>query len=128
MTSHYANQGGGGRRNLEGLSHSIHLELRQIEFVDEDVGTSVVVNSGGSLWSSSCLFANNTAESIIRSEGGTVELSRSEFSGNEVSSDGGIVVLDYESELERDKDNCAGDGDGRDGCGGIVVGGICEPF
>ena len=67
--------------SFDGQSHSIHLELRQIAFVDEDVGETVVVKSGGNLRSSRCLSANSTAASIVESERGTVGLFRLEFFG-----------------------------------------------
>ena len=114
------------------LSHSIFLKLKQTTFISEDVETSIILNSGGNFQSSRCLFANNTAESIIRSERATVEVSRTEFARNEVTGDEGIVVLDSKSELELNDDNCVNDEDvdatAGNGCDGILAGGVCQPF
>jgi len=69
--------------------------------------------------------------------GASVEVSRTEFSGNDVTNEGGsMVVLDGESEMERTEDNCAVDDNGNGsggggtegGCNGIFEGGVCVPF
>jgi hypothetical protein len=126
----YADKVGDG--NATTVSHSIYLKLKETSFVSEEVGRSVIVNSGGDLESSRVLFADNVAESLIEAEGGaTVEVSRTEFSGNKVTGDGGIVVLDSESEPEQNEDNCAvneGDGSGTGSCNGVIEDGVCGPF
>ena len=87
--------------------HSINLNLKETSFVSEDVSKSVIVNQGGRLKSANCMFENNTAESMITSERGTMDLRWAEFSGNKIVGGEGVVVLDAESELESSVDNCA---------------------
>jgi len=117
-------------------SHSITLKLDQTTFTSEDVSRSIIVNSGAHLESSRVLFESNTAgSSIIEAEmGASVEMLRTEFSGNDVTNEGwSMVVLDGESEMERSEDNCATDDNGGNGgsvgaCNGIFEGGVCVPF
>ena len=140
-------------------SHSIHLRVIRTAFVSEAVQTSVILSSGGRFQSSRNLFEDNAGDSIIKLEGGTMEMSRTTFeentgnsiinveggtvevsqttfSMNEVTE--GIVVLDDDSELKSNEDNCiysANDDSAESGrklqngsCGGIIVEGECEPF
>jgi len=95
--------------NSDQLSHSIHLNVDQTEFISEEVETSVIVNSGGKLSTSRSLFIDNKAESIISSESGTTNVIRTEFARNEVSNDEGIIVLDAWSQMEESELNCAND-------------------
>merc|ERR1712194_467690 len=105
---------------------------------EDNTGENIIKSEGGTMEISLTLFADNTGESIIKSENGTMEVSQTTFSMNEVMGDEGIVVLDENSELESDEDNCVYDGDGgddgsgrklqNDSCAGVVVGGECTPF
>jgi len=115
------------------LSHSIHLNVDQTEFISEDVETSVIVNSGGKLSTSRSLFIDNKAESIISSARGTTNIIRSEFVRNEVSVDEGIIVLDAESRMEKSVLNCANDEAVYNGrklvaCDGVILGEECYEF
>lgn len=101
--------GGGSRaRRLNALAHTIHLSLRDTTFKQETVDTSVIENYGGRVQSTSCAFVDNTAESVIRSERGTVAMTSTDFISNDLRGDAGVVVLDSGSALERNDGNCGG--------------------
>ena len=127
------NQGGRRKqRHLQSaapaaLAHTIHLSLRSATFSNENV-TAVIDNDGGRVQCSRCVFANNTANSVIRSEAGTVALTATEFDSNDIRGDAGTVALDAGSMLEANDGSCArgGDGGGRRGRGGVVDGQKCE--
>ncbi len=70
----YADKVGNG--NTATISHFIYLQLKETSFVSEEVGRSVIVNSGGNLESSRVLFADNIAESLIEAKGGATVLLR----------------------------------------------------
>lgn len=124
------------------LTHSIHLVMKMTSFISNHVDTSIIENYGGRLQLSNCAFINNTAESIIRSEDGIVAIASTEFSGNDVRGNGSQIVLDSESALEANDDNCVaatddplpGGGDGNTNitsasarsCIGINAGGVCS--
>eukprot|EP00584_Thalassiosira_punctigera_P008549 CAMPEP_0172533466 /NCGR_PEP_ID=MMETSP1067-20121228/6161_1 /TAXON_ID=265564 ORGANISM="Thalassiosira punctigera, Strain Tpunct2005C2" /NCGR_SAMPLE_ID=MMETSP1067 /ASSEMBLY_ACC=CAM_ASM_000444 /LENGTH=1104 /DNA_ID=CAMNT_0013318113 /DNA_START=66 /DNA_END=3380 /DNA_ORIENTATION=+ len=88
------------------LAHSIHLSIKETTFSFERVDTSIIENYGGRLQSSGCVFANNTAESIIRSEDSTVAISATEFTMNNVQGKEALIVLDPESLLEQNEGTC----------------------
>lgn len=107
-------------RDLESkpLAHSVHLSIRETTFSSEEVDAAVIVNSGGRLQSSDVVFANNTAESIIRSEESTVSMVATEFSDNDVRGDEGVVVLDAASAVELTEGTCVGHRSGAATLGG----------
>lgn len=125
------------------LAQSIHLVMKMTTFTSEDVDTSIIENYGGRLQLTNCAFVNNTAESIIRSEEGIVAVVSTEFSGNNLQGNGSQIVLDSESALEKNDDNClaatngimpTGTGDANTNvtlanarsCDGIIAGGVCS--
>ena len=135
------------------LAHSVHLALKDTTFESESVDTSIIENYGGRLQSSNVVFANNTAESIIRSESGTVAMTNTEFSQNQVKGEQGVVVLDSQSLLEENEATCVGGtaspvvanrlrnsteegivagttnaGPTNSACEGIIVGEVCNLF
>eukprot|EP00578_Thalassiosira_sp_NH16_P016670 CAMPEP_0181113666 /NCGR_PEP_ID=MMETSP1071-20121207/20468_1 /TAXON_ID=35127 /ORGANISM="Thalassiosira sp., Strain NH16" /LENGTH=1480 /DNA_ID=CAMNT_0023197717 /DNA_START=10 /DNA_END=4452 /DNA_ORIENTATION=- len=85
---------------------SIHIAIKETAFVSEDVDESIIENYGARLQSSHVVFTNNTASAIIKSDEGTLAMTSTEFSMNELKGDGGTVVLDFESALEENKGNC----------------------
>ncbi|KAL3756853.1 hypothetical protein ACHAWU_005115 [Discostella pseudostelligera] len=100
--------GTGGRRYLETpkFAHWIHLVINGTSFTTEAVNGAIIDNHGGRLQLSSCIYANNTAESVIKSEYGTLVMTSSEFDTNEMTSDAGVFVLDSESSLGLNEFNC----------------------
>lgn len=134
-----------GNRHLQSYSkpiptHSIQLVMKTTSFTTQDVDTSIIENYGGRLQLASCSFTNNTAESIIRSEDGIVAIASTEFSGNHVGGNGSQIVLDSESALEKNDDNCVAATDkailpdsgntsaNARSCVGINAGGVCSDF
>ncbi len=90
---------------------------------------AIIDNYGGRLQLSSCTYANNTAESMVKSEYGTVAMSSTIFETNYVRGDAGVVVLDSESSLELNEGNCdAAASSTSNRCGGIDYGGVCIGF
>lgn len=90
----------------EDSSHSIHLNLKGTTFDSEVVDASIIENDGGRIQSSGSTFVNNSAESIIRSDHGTVDITSTEFTANDVRGEEGVIVLDDASALERSEDTC----------------------
>ena len=125
----------GGSRHLQSSSHSIHLFVGNTSFTTETVNTSIINNYGGRLQLSHCSFLNNTADSMIQSEHGSVAMASTEFSGNNVHGKGSIV-LDSDFALEENTNNCltvatmmgasVNNGIASKGCVGINAGGICS--
>jgi hypothetical protein len=125
----------GGSRHLQSSSHSIHLFVGNTSFTTETVYTSIINNYGGRLQLSYCSFLNNTAESMIQSEHGSVAMASTEFSGNNVHGKGNIV-LDSDFALEENTNNCVtvatmmgasvNNVIASKGCIGINAGGICS--
>lgn len=121
----------GGRRYLETpkFAHWIHLVMNGTSFTTEAVNGAIIDNYGGRLQLSNCTYANNTAESMIKSEYGTLVMTSSEFDTNEMTSDAGVVVLDSESSLELNEFNCDASASGTsNSCAGIDYGGNCIAF
>mmetsp|Transcript_21374 Transcript_21374/g.38715 ORF Transcript_21374/g.38715 Transcript_21374/m.38715 type:complete len:597 (+) Transcript_21374:121-1911(+) len=88
------------------LVHSIHLAIKNTTFSFQSVDTSIIDNLGGRLQSSGCVFANNTAESIIRSEDSTVAMTATQFINNDIRGTEGLVVLDRKSAMEQNDGTC----------------------
>ncbi|KAL3815261.1 hypothetical protein ACHAXA_002797 [Cyclostephanos tholiformis] len=125
------------------VTHSIHMVMKMTSFTSEDVDSSIIENYAGRLQLMNCAFINNTAESIIRSEDGIVAIASTKFSGNDLRGSGSQIVLDSESSLETNDDNCLaiskdtippGTGDvttivssaNAKSCDGIIAGGVCS--
>ncbi|KAL7522094.1 hypothetical protein ACHAWX_006779 [Stephanocyclus meneghinianus] len=88
------------------MVHSIHLMLEDSTFDSENVKGSVIVNDGGRLQTSDCMFLSNTANSIIQIKSGTLAMSRTEFTENTITGDKGLVEIDGGSTLESNENNC----------------------
>ncbi|KAL7547651.1 hypothetical protein ACHAWF_010936 [Thalassiosira exigua] len=110
------------------IAHSIHLALRDTTFSSEVVDTSIVVNRGARVQATGVTFANNTAESIVRSDDrGTVALESTVFATNDVTGDAGVVVLEEGSALERNEGTCIDvSGDTRGDAGAPDAGAAAE--
>jgi len=131
---HHRRQLHGGSRHLQSSSHSIHLFVGNTSFTTETVNTSIINNYGGRLQLSHCSFLNNTADSMIQSEHGSVAMASTEFSGNNVHGKGSIV-LDSDFALEENTNNCVtvatmgtnfNNVIASKGCVGINAGGMCS--
>lgn len=110
-------------------SHSIHVSINNTSFIAEDVSGAIILNNGGSLLLSGVTYANNTAESIVKSEYSTLAMTSTKFSTNEILGDAGVIVLDSKSKLEANDGNCDAVAPIMSfGCGGIEFGGICVGF
>jgi len=86
--------------------HSIHLSLEDSTFTGENAGTAVIMNDGARLQSSYCRFVDNTADSVIKLESGTLAIYGNEFTNNEVGQEGGPIQVDVASTLEASTGNC----------------------
>eukprot|EP00804_Cyclotella_cryptica_P001420 CCRYP_003674-RB/>CCRYP_003674-RB protein AED:0.04 eAED:0.04 QI:199/1/1/1/0.8/0.5/6/2230/1315 len=88
------------------MAHSIHLALEDSTFDSDNVKGSVIVNDGGRLQASNCMFSSNTADSIIQVESGTLAMSRTEFARNTITGETGLVAIDGGSSVESNDNNC----------------------
>ena len=105
------------------------MAISGTSFTMETVNGAIIDNYGGRLQLSSCTYANNTAESMVKSEYGTVAMSSTKFETNDIRGDAGVVVLDSESSLELNEGNCdAAASSTSNQCGGIDYGGVCIAF
>jgi len=124
---------------------SIHLQLEKSEFSFERVATSVIVTSGAKVSSTGNVFEKNTGSSMIQTNSGTISITDTQFSNNDVTGGDGVVVVDSDSKVG--DTNCVQEsGDGAtavtslsssrgdlasDVCEGTVVMmvvGTCRPF
>lgn len=105
------------------------MAISDTSFTTEAASGSIIDNYGGRLQLTSCAYVNNTAESMVKSEFGTVAISSTVFDMNDVRGDVGVVVLDSESSLELNEGNCdAAAPSTSNRCGGIDYGGVCILF
>ena len=118
------------------FAHWIHVTINGTSFTKGSISGSIINNSGGRLQLSDCIVANNTAESMVKSEFGTLAMSSTKFDSNELGSDigvvlgdVGVVVLDAESSLELNEGNCIPAASSTsDHCDGIDYAGVCIAF
>eukprot|EP00574_Skeletonema_japonicum_P000457 CAMPEP_0201740200 /NCGR_PEP_ID=MMETSP0593-20130828/46176_1 /ASSEMBLY_ACC=CAM_ASM_000672 /TAXON_ID=267983 /ORGANISM="Skeletonema japonicum, Strain CCMP2506" /LENGTH=1237 /DNA_ID=CAMNT_0048234505 /DNA_START=28 /DNA_END=3741 /DNA_ORIENTATION=- len=123
----------------------IYLELEESTFSSERVATSVIVTSGAKVSSTGSVFEKNTGSSMIQTNSGTISITDTQFSNNDVTGGDGVVVVDSDSKVG--DTNCVQEsGDGAtavtslsssrgdlasDVCEGTVVMmvvGTCRPF